>query len=99
MKFYIVNEYDRPCERLLAVNKGDQLYYIHPAFEKAHEGYRRGMSNSCATPIEDFGVELKVENGKIHGEKRRESKASYPRGGTRQWQGSLSFSFDLPSWV
>lgn len=91
--FYIVNEFDRPCEKLIAEMWADgKLHYVHPELRKGGRDYG-GMSPDWATSLAEFGVEVKIENGFFKGEVVRDSSALYEDGGVRRWQGSTSFRF------
>jgi hypothetical protein len=92
---YIVNTMDRPCERLIAEQREDGLlYYINP--EMVPDWHNRGMGSGNATPLRDFGVNVRVSgDGFLVGQKLKPTSASYSDGRPREWQGSPSFEFDL----
>lgn len=94
-QFFIVNAFDRPCERLIAQLKDGKLYYIHP--ELVDNKSYHGMSTVDAVPVEDFGIQLRIENGTLHGIHIFDSRAIYPDGRGRRWQGSSQFSVRLPN--
>lgn len=90
-RFFIVNDWDRPEERLIVECRGERYYYIHPDYEKS---FKHGMTSNEATAVEDFGVSIEIDtNGVIHGEVVKKSVARYPDGISRRWQGSSEFSF------
>lgn len=91
-KFWITNFTDRPCERLIAEQRGENLYYINP--ELRDKWADRPMSMDCATPLEDFGIKTEVVHGYFVGilfPKR--AHATYADGKPRRWQGSQIFRF------
>jgi len=51
------------------------------------------MSMVNATPLEDFGMEVNIEDGVFYCHYENESKAKYPDGRPRFWQGSPRFNF------
>jgi hypothetical protein len=90
MKYYIVNSFDRPYERLVAAEHEGKLYYLQRQVEpslKRHDG----MSMSEATPIEDFGFKVTEEEEGVRFEQVRESSAKYHDMSVRPWQGVASF--------
>jgi hypothetical protein len=88
-KFYIVNEFDRPSEKLIAEKREDgKFYYIHPDLKSWP-----GMSPTDPTPLSAFGVVFTITNGEICGDACRETSATYKDGRPRKWQGSPDFSF------
>jgi len=93
-KFFIVNQYDRPCERLIAQLRDGKLHYIGHGL--ADDKIYRGMSADSAVPVEDFGIRISVENGTLHGIQTGDSLAVYSNGKSRKWQGASSFSMPLP---
>lgn len=95
MELYIVNSFDKPCEKLIARKEGDTLEYIHP--EMKNWG-KMSYLPVDARKLEDFGLEIEIENlssGEkiLRGKKTRESVCPYSDGKIRNWQGSSSFSF------
>lgn len=92
--FYIVNTFDRPYERLIAEARKGMLFYVHP--EMQAEWKDVPMSMDEATPLEDFGIEVTINEGVFHGDWNKRSTATYPNGRRRFWQGHPQFSFDLP---
>ena len=94
-QFFIVNQVDRPCERLIAERRGDKLFYVHP--ELAGKKEYHGMSMNDAVDVQDFGFELVVEGNELRGTQVYDSRAIYPDGKGRRWQGSQQFSIPLPN--
>jgi hypothetical protein len=102
--FYIVNAFDRPCERLIARKVTDQetgyelLEYLHP--DLRNHG-RMAFDETEAVPVEDFGVEVElVKNPKgdwllIGTPNMKASKATYSDGRPRRWQGNYAFAIHL----
>lgn len=87
-RFYIVNECDRPCARLIAERIQDgKLSYINTELRKQYPS----MSMKYATPLESFGIEFIISGGFLIGGLIRDSKAKYRDGGARHWQGGDSF--------
>lgn len=94
--FYIVNGFDRPCERLIAERRADGLlYYVHP--ELRDQKSYHGMSAEESVPVADFGIQLSIEDGMLHGIQIYDSRAIYPDGRGRRWQGSSRFRVPLPN--
>ena len=56
--FFIVNDHDRPCKRLLCVMTGAKLKYIDPGYESFG-----AMDDDEATPLEDFGFDVQRITG------------------------------------
>lgn len=90
-QLFIVNQADRPCERLIAEEREGSLFYIHPEMQK--EWSDKPMSLQEATPLEHFGILTSVVDGKLYGQFLCPATATYPDDGPRRWQGSLKFSF------
>jgi hypothetical protein len=92
--FYIVNEADRPDHERLAERQPDgTLNYVHPDLRDV-ECYH-GMPMTSATPIEDFGVFIQIQNGTLRGHQLTHSCVKYADGRIRPWQGPASFEFIL----
>lgn len=90
-RFFIVNDFDRPSEELIAERRGEFFYYVHPE----HTKYGK-MKSPMATPVEDFGVEIEVsEDGHLSGKLLHRSVATYPDGHPRRWQGRDTFNFQM----
>ena len=90
-KYYIVNDFDCPEERLIAEKRGDSLFYIDAGL--INHG---PMSMGRATLVTDFGITLHEEDGYLIGERVAEiGVAKYANGDTRRWQGSDTFKVDL----
>ena len=93
--FFIVNRYDRPSEEHIAERRENgYLYYVHPSLRNEIRYW--AMNPDDPTPIEDFGVRILIEGGKLHGKLIDPSRATYLDGRQRKWQGSEEFSFDYP---
>lgn len=89
----IVNEFDRPYERLIAEVRGESCYYIHPSMQDRWKDVPMRLDDF--TPLDHFGVLVKIGDGKFSGEHLPEmSSAHYQDGKPRRWQGSSQFSFD-----
>jgi hypothetical protein len=95
LPYYIVNEIDRPCERLIAQMQVDgTLNYVNP--EMRGKKQYLGMSADDATPVEDFGITLTLHKNGLRGSHDPEkSEATYKDGKERRWQGSREFWFPL----
>lgn len=89
MKFYIVNDVDRPCERLLAYDNNEWLYYFD---EELSERYKHGFSKERATPVEAFGMKVTETGNHYIFEKICSSFAKYNDGSTREWQDETFFT-------
>lgn len=96
-QFFIVNETDKPCRRLVAEKREDGLlYYI---FESSSFLHAHPMSADRATPLEDFGfvVYYNDEEKYYQFEKVNRETAQYPDGAKRSWQDSnCLFQYHLP---
>jgi hypothetical protein len=95
MKYYIVNEFDRPYERHVAVEHKGKLYYLQRVTEPDMKIYD-GMDMDRATPIEDFGITVREEKqGRrlvgVYFTRTGESTAKYKDGKPRRWQGEDVF--------
>lgn len=94
MKYYIVNEYDRPDgERIAEKRENGKFYYMHPSLRNVKQFH--GMTPTNPTPIEDFGIVWSVVDGVFHGKLTNPSIATYKDGKPRRWQGWEEFSFKL----
>jgi hypothetical protein len=99
MKYYIVNEFDRPYERLVAGECNGKLYYLSRALEPGLKEYD-GMELDRATPMEDFGFDTSENDNSAIFDLVRMSKAEYKSARTgekaiRPWQGMQNFSLPL----
>lgn len=93
LKFYIVNEFDRPSARHITIKgKDGKFYYIHPDLRHWNE-----MVPTNPTPLEDFGIamDMLMGNDHIHGKQGSPSVATYEDGRPRQWQDSEEFYFQF----
>ena len=88
-EFFIVNTVDRPCEGMIAFKLPDGRLAYATDIPRLR-GYD-GMNASRATPLEAFGLEVAVKDGRLIGRVVRGSTARYPDGSTRPWQGSCEF--------
>lgn len=88
MKFYIVNQIDKPHPPLVAYETASgSLNYL----DRTKSEYD-GMSKDRATPLEDFGFDIQFGYTEIFFAKERPSVARYDDGTIREWQGDLFFS-------
>ena len=86
MKYYIVNNCDRPCMRHVTVKRGDKFYYLH------HELQNHGaMTPQHPTSLMEFGFEVEELPGGLLFKKTGHSVAVYYGGGRRHWQGETRF--------
>lgn len=90
MKYYIVNDIDRPCERLVAVELDGKLNYLDRSLRRYDS-----MGMGKATPMEDFGFTVTEKDSMVTFEMTSHSRATYPDGRIRQWQGNERM-FTLP---
>ena len=98
-RFYIVNDFDRPEVETIAEKREDgKFYYIHPKL-KEEKMYWGMTPHNAATPLEDFGIQVKLKNGVFEGEmtKYLPGKACYGDGKPRKWQGTQYFQFEWRS--
>lgn len=88
-EFFIVNSFDRPCEDMIAFKQPDGrlAYAVDTPRLRGYDG----MDARHATPLEAFGLEVRIQNGRLVGRIARESTARYSDGSTRPWQGSREF--------
>lgn len=94
MELYIVNRFDRPAPEHIAEKREDGFYYIHP--ELAGKKDYWGMTPEEPTPISEFGIDVELLDGILHGALNHPSKATYPDGRIRNWQGDEKFQFPYP---
>ena len=93
-KYFIVNTYDRPDERHIAIKRDDgKFYYVHPDL-RDNKTYH-GMTPSNPTPLEDFGIEWAEEEDMLFGTLCRKPTATYQDGRIRYWQDKPHFHFPL----
>jgi hypothetical protein len=90
-RFYIVNDCDRPEPRLIAEKIDGKLWYLNNEIRERFPA----MPMERATPLEDFGFDLWIENGRLFGKPARESTAKYSDGKPRRWQGEVIFIINL----
>lgn len=94
-QLYIVNDFDCPCERLIAEERDKLLYYIAPEMQK--NWHDRPMGMEKATKLEDFGILYDVKAGILAGAlDRNASIATYHNDRPRKWQGSAAFTMPYP---
>ena len=88
-EFFIVNAVDRPCEDMIAFKQpnGRLAYAVDIPRLRGYDGMYAGR----ATPLEDFGLDIDIQNGRLVGRVVRESTARYHDGSPRPWQGSREF--------
>jgi hypothetical protein len=89
-EYFIVNSFDRPCEGMIAFEQPDGRLAYAGWLPRLRE--YDGMDASHATPLEDFGLDIDIQNGWLVGRVVRKSTALYPDGSPRPWQGSEKFS-------
>ena len=91
MNFFIINDFDRPYEKLVTLEEDGMLEYIHP------ENKNCAPMKSCkeSTNIKDFGFDVFVVDGVARFVQTRESTAAYRDGRARSWQGAKEFEIDL----
>lgn len=93
MKFVIVNDVDKPCERLVALVSASGLTcrYVDPSLSHWEEM----PLNGSETGLDKFGFEwftYGVEGRtEVAFEKIAASRAKYADGSPREWQGSSVF--------
>lgn len=92
-RFFILNDCDRPCKENIAELRGDgKYYYIHPC-QKGF--FPKGLRARTPTSLEEFGLNVKLENGWLSATITGVSQAKYEDGISRKWQGCDSFSFEI----
>ena len=88
-EFFIIHSLDRPCEDLIAFKQPDGRLAYAVDIPRLRE--YDGMAALQITPLEAFGLEVRIQNGRLVGRIARESIARYPDGSLRSWQGSREF--------
>lgn len=89
--FYIVNDYDCPCKRLLCIMVGVKLKYIDPGYQSYD-----AMDTDEATPLKDFGFQIvSITDSLYQCRRTSDGIATYRDGKPRQWQGEEAFDIDL----
>ncbi len=89
--FYIVNNHDRPCKRLLCIINRAKLEYLDPHYKSY-----RAMGLEKATRLEDFGFQIdRITDSLFECTRTSEGTATYSDGTPRRWQGSNTFQLDL----
>lgn len=92
MNFYIVNEHDKPCARLLTVEHEGLLYYIDGRYKNF-----AAQTMERATEIRAYGFKVtEVDGGVFEFEKVSPESATYADGQIRRWQGETSFTMLVP---
>ncbi len=95
-RFFIVNQFDRPCARCIAEKRSNGLfYYIHPELRdiKAHHG----MNPTAPTSLHALGLRVEIKGHRFiaHLDPSLTATATYEDGRPRKWQGDSQFSFTL----
>ena len=95
-RFFVANSFDKPDAKFITELAPDGfLYYIHP--ELREKWKNQGLTlHSEATPLEDFGMEVTIKDGVFYCHFENESKAKYPDGKPRFWQGETPIAFRYP---
>jgi hypothetical protein len=87
-RYFIVNDFDRPCPRLIAYMCDDgNLRYVNRDVRQRCGSQGISSDNIC---LSMFGFRL--NNG--HFTQVEESSATYPDGHPRPWQGLTQFSIE-----
>lgn len=95
MTYVIVNECDRPCERLVAQIVDDRAFYMMRALDEKMKQYD-GMDIRSATDVADFGFEIIEDASAVRFRKVDASKATYKNDGNiREWQGADYFMLPM----
>ncbi len=91
MECYIVNHFDRPCEKLIAIKVriGALVYLKNPLW-----GDMR-FPDDTITSLKDFGFDIKQDGKVLKFNKIKKSHAKYSNGRTRHWQGSKKFQIEI----
>lgn len=89
-KYAILNEFDKPCPRLVAQLVNGKYYYLSRLEEPHMKGYD-GMIPERPTDIQDFGFSILERGGIVHFTKTQDSVAFYkaphpPEAEFRKWQ-------------
>jgi hypothetical protein len=88
MKFYIVNDLDKPHPPLVAYETLEgNLNYL----DRSKKQYD-GMEKDRATSIEDFGFEVRFLDNVVIFQQCGKSIAAYADGRPREWQGGRMFA-------
>lgn len=83
-QYAIINDVDRPYERLVVQLKDDgKYYYMHPDL-KDHGSM---SPRDTTTNLTDFGIDIIEKGNKVKFIKTLSSIARYSDGRTRNWQG------------
>jgi hypothetical protein len=91
LKYFIVNDMDRPNKRCVTVKlKEGYFCYLDRSFKEYD-----GMNPNKPTPLEEFGFDIKEEDGAIFFKRVKESTAKYKDGKCRPWQGEDEFSHQV----
>lgn len=93
MKFYIMNDYDKPCERMVVQRVAEyEGEYIH----ESEAGGGLVIIDEDSTQMEDFGFLITYTDEEVHFIKVRPSVARYKdpqmdnRYGIRKWQSDVT---------
>ena len=90
--YIIVNDFDRPCPRLVAKQVDSKAYYLNRATEsglKSHDG----METTQASTLFDFGFNITEQGDKVHFKQVRPSTVKYSMDNSpRVWQGEKEFT-------
>jgi hypothetical protein len=87
---YIINEFDCPdmLRIVVCISASGKCRYLSIR-ENRRWPYAMQLSER-STPLEDFGMQLTIEGATFCVSKVGESKALYPDGSTRRWQGAIA---------
>lgn len=94
----IVNTYDQPCGKLVAIItavSGDCFFVKYLNADPALDYYNKndGMRVSRPTLVGSFGVEVRYYDGTYWCVRVGDSRATYEDGKRREWQESYSCCF------
>lgn len=95
-EFYIVNDIDKPCPRLVAqvIDLKNNMEYLHPELNHWDKGDQPFPLSKFSTNLKDFGLDIVVSGTTAVFKQIRESVATYKDGRPRQWQGDTEFTLE-----
>lgn len=92
---YIVNCFDCPCERMVAMKRESDgtFWYVSEVDNLRRNPHYFGMKSDRPTPIENFGITVQNgSDGTFQCVQEAESVATYDDGRRRKWQGQAVFT-------
>ena len=107
--YVIVNDIDRPCEKLIAKviqvkldDKNKKIYASRYINARVSKEYKNKILTCTPTKVESFGQKVEIftdiQKYRVTEDHLQEKIATYADGKLREWQGSNERELNLASW-